>query len=886
MSERVTAVRLSLQAQQYMAGMRQAAEATAAVGKQAERLAAQREAFNLLGRTLLVAGGLMAAGAGIAIARFMEFDQAMSQVQAATQETAENMDLLREAALKAGGETVYTATEAANAIEELGKNGLTTAQILSGGLDAALGLAAAGGLDVARAAEIAAITMKQFNLEGAQLPHVSDLMAAGAGKAAGDVEDLANALSQSGLVAAQTGLSIEETTGTLAAFADNALLGSDAGTSLRTMLLRLTPTSGEAAKEMKRLGIDAYDASGQFIGMAQFAGQLKDRLGGLTNEQRNTSLSIIFGQDAIRGATLLYDQGAEGIQRYIDQTNDAGYAARVAADRLDNLAGDVEKLGGAWDTALIQTGTGANDVLRTMVQSATFLVDAFGGLPEPVINVGLALGVTAAAIALTGGAAVTAIPKIAEYRTMMSTLNISARTTAIGIAGVGLALSAGIIIFSLWASKQAEAKVRADTFRDSLNQATGALTDYSRALIAKQLEEDGAFEVATRLGISQKEVTAAIFEGGDALTELQAKLQAFKDRQGELTPENNIFNQLFGQTPEESANDAASLGASIDAVSSAIDDGRESWRNQVSATRDGTRAADQAADALAGVGGAARGAGDDVDALAAQIRGFGSATLDTRAANRQFQAAVDDLTASIKENGSTLNVNTEEGRANQQAVDDVARSTLELAAAKYEQTGSEEAARDAIQDGREALLKQLEAFGITGDKAQTYVDRLGLIPDNITTAVELQVGEAEARFNRFLEAYTNRRIPISAVVRMADYPNADGNLYTYARAFNSGGVAEGVYRGGPPLYKFAEPETRWEAFISGRPGKEKENIGYALEALHRLGGPSYAQSSVPAAPQVTVVVQPRGGINLLEYVDIRVERSDQAKYLDTKMGRI
>ncbi len=122
------------------------------------------------------------------------------------------MGLLREAALEAGASTVFTATEAANAIEELGKAGLTTTQILDGGLSGALDLAAAGQLSVAEAAGIAAIAVKQFNLEGGDVPHVADLLAAGAGKAVGSVEDLSAALGQAGLVANGAGQSIEDTT--------------------------------------------------------------------------------------------------------------------------------------------------------------------------------------------------------------------------------------------------------------------------------------------------------------------------------------------------------------------------------------------------------------------------------------------------------------------------------------------------------------------------------------------------------------------------------------------------------------------------------------------------------------------------------------------------
>jgi TP901 family phage tail tape measure protein len=82
---------------------------------------------------------------------------------------------------------------------------------------------------------------------------VADLLAAGAGKAQGSVEDMGMALKQGGLLAASTGLSIEETTGTLAAFASAGLIGSDAGTSFKTMLQSLTPVSVAAKNEMDRL---------------------------------------------------------------------------------------------------------------------------------------------------------------------------------------------------------------------------------------------------------------------------------------------------------------------------------------------------------------------------------------------------------------------------------------------------------------------------------------------------------------------------------------------------------------------------------------------------------------------------------------------------------
>ena len=141
----------------------------------------------------------------------------------------------------------------------MAKAGLSARDILAGGLTGALDLAAAGGLGVAEAAGIAATTLQQFQLDGEEATHVADLLAAGAGKAMGDVTDLGTALDQAGLVASQFGLSVDETVGTLSAFASAGMLGSDAGTSMRTMLLRLANPTKEVADLMSSLGISAYD---------------------------------------------------------------------------------------------------------------------------------------------------------------------------------------------------------------------------------------------------------------------------------------------------------------------------------------------------------------------------------------------------------------------------------------------------------------------------------------------------------------------------------------------------------------------------------------------------------------------------------------------------
>jgi TP901 family phage tail tape measure protein len=391
-ANRTVSVVLQAEIGQYVSGMTKAAVATKSVGESADVTAKKaHKGFDLAGRGAMLFGASVAGALIGVVTKSMQFEKAMSGVAAATQAGASSLNDLRDAAIKAGADTQYSATEAANAITEMAKAGVSSADILNGGLNGALSLAAAGQLDVAEAAGIASTAMTQFSLSGSQLPHVADLLAAGAGKAMGSVDDLGQALNQAGLLASSTGISIEETTGTLAAFASAGLIGSDAGTSFKTMLQQLQNPSQQSQQLLDDLGISAYDASGNFVGLAGLAGQLQDKLGPLSQATRDQALAQIFGTDAARAATVLYREGAGGIENWTSKVNDAGYAQRQAAQLTDNLAGDLERLGGSFDTLLISIGQGLQGPLRGLVKMLGGLVDAtgavfkaFGNLPGPI----------------------------------------------------------------------------------------------------------------------------------------------------------------------------------------------------------------------------------------------------------------------------------------------------------------------------------------------------------------------------------------------------------------------------------------------------------------------------------------------------------------------
>lgn len=432
MANRDVTVRLRAEIGNFEAAMKRAAAVSKEVASNGQgafdKLAqAQREheqAWSTLSTTAMVAGGSMVAAVGSVVAKYASFDKAMSAVQASTHASGVEMEQLRELAMRAGADTAYSGEEAAAGINELAKAGVSTNDILRGGLTGALSLAAAGEIEVGDAAELAATAMTQFNLEGKDLGHVADLLAAGAGKAQGSVGDLGYALKQSGLVASQAGISIEETVGTLAAFASAGLTGSDAGTSFKTMLQKLQNPSDQAAQTLSELGVSMYDSQGNFVGMVELADQLRAGMEDLTPAQRDAAMATIFGSDAVRAANVLYAQGGEGIQDWINKVNDAGYAAETAAALQDNLAGDLEKLGGAFDTVALQAGGSLNDALRGLVQGLTDVVEFVGQIPGPVLTAGAAITGLGGAGLLAVGGIMKGVSAVAEFKDAADALGL------------------------------------------------------------------------------------------------------------------------------------------------------------------------------------------------------------------------------------------------------------------------------------------------------------------------------------------------------------------------------------------------------------------------------------------------------------------------------
>ncbi|MFZ8758621.1 phage tail tape measure protein [Microbacterium sp. HMH0099] len=887
MAERVVKVRLSAAVEEYKKGMLEAAQATRSVGTEGDKLKQTREAFEAVGRGAMVMGGLIGAGVTVAVAKFAEFDAAMSNVQAATGETASNMDLLRTAAIDAGASTVFSATEAANAIEELSKAGVSTADILSGALAGSLDLAAAGQLGVARAAEITSTAMNQFRLSGDQASHVADVLAAGAGKAMGSVDDLANGLKFVGPVAAAMGVSLEETTGALALFAQQGIIGEQAGTSLRGVLSSLTSPSKEARGEIERLGITLYDSQGRFLGLENAAGQLSTAYRNMDDASRDASLGTIFGRETVTAATALYQAGAEGVDQWTQAVDDSGYAAEQARTRLDNLKGDIEALQGAMDSALIQTGSAANDSLRYLTQAVTGLVGAYGDLPEPVQQATLIVGGATAAVALAGGTALNVVPKFLELQSTVRGAGLSMGGLSLAAGGAGLALGGLFAIVGELARRHTEAQANARAYADTLEEGTNRVTSASRDLAEENLAMEqswlfisrgSAYDAAEKLGLSLETVTDAATGNVAALKELEDVIRAGS---GEQEAAQRIADELGLSLTDVSAASTL-LTESVLGENQSIEDAIRVNEQKARATQEVAESSEEASGAAMTLSEsynaeaeAVSSVADELSRLIETVNEANGVGQDAISANIDYQnalAKVDETIAKARDGAegyiATLDTNTQAGRNNKDMLVDLAQQAQNAAEKQFNLDGNTDAYRATLEGSRQALIDRATQLGMNADEAGALADQIFRIPSETEWAVIAETAAAGTKLQSFFNAWTGRRINVGVdVTGGAKYTiagtgvtfNARGGLYDYAAFADGGGVATGIYNGRQgAIHKFAEPETVWEAFISGKPDERNRNIGIWQETGRRLGVD--AGAAAVSFPETVTLVDKDGSI--------------------------
>lgn len=745
-------------------------------------------------KSALIASGMTAAGLAVAafgvaaVKMAADFDQQMSTVQANTGATSAQMDQLRAAAIEAGASTVYSASDSADAINDLGKAGMSVTDILTGGLSGALNLAASDGMAVGDAAEYMANALSMFHLKGSQASQVADTLAAGAGKAVGNVSDFGEALNNCGAQANSFGMNVQETTGVLALFAQNGTIGAEAGTQLNSMLMKLAAPSAEASNTMKELGISAYDAQGHFVGMANFAGQLQKAEKNLTDEQRNQANATIFGSYAIKAANYLYEAGESGVNKWTKAVSESGYAAEQAAAKNNNLKGDLENLSGSMESLMISVGEGAQGPLRKMVQGLDTLVDAFAGLPsgaqqtivvmaslagvfgavhkaagnlngststmanniglaiDPIQRVKTALGSAQTAFDLFKGSSMSASEQMEAFGTSASKAQLkTAGFKAVGSSVMnllggpwGIALTVAGVALSAFISRQQKAKEAAEQLQSALESGSNISETIAGAY---QDMSSGGVKLTTWLdkaGISLTDMTSAAMGNEAALKRVNKQIKEI-DKPG------------IGGTA------AAAIKKALKEESKAYDDASKkanekskAAKNAVDADGKSASAAKEAASANKDLADSASDASEGIDDLVQALFGLESGNLTADQAVDQLNQKIGELSDTCKDNGvvfdqsgNLLDRFSEKGTKTKQALEDIASSAQNAAEKILKQgestnfsSGEIERANGVLQDARDAIIRQAEASGMSEQAANALADRWGLSSDSIKASID------------------------------------------------------------------------------------------------------------------------------------------------------
>lgn len=479
--------------------------------------------LNSYGNNLARTGAVMTAGISVplvllgksAVNLSRDYQEQMNVLGSVSKASGEEMKNLGELAQTLGADLTLPATSAADAAEamvELGKAGLSVNDIY-GAARGVLELSAAGNLSNAAAAEIASNALNAFKLSGDQAVRVADLLAAAANSSSAEVNDMADSFKMSAAVASSANIPIEDLATAMALMANQGIKGSDAGTSWKQMILSIQAPTDKAKALMQDLGISIYDANGSMLEQREIIGNFTEKLGIMSDEQRNAALATIFGSDAVRAANIVLMSGTDAWDDMAVKVGELGAAGELASARLKGLPGSLDRMKSSIETAQLALGNAASGPISDLADIVTNLANSFADLnpetQETIVKIGLVAIAAGPTLTVLGGVLKVAgglqkafyVANIATLglRTGMSlTASLGAAglsSLTIGLGAVGLAVASVVGVWVAWNKN----------IRDTNQAGKEAIDSTWSDFFAKQVEDGkSAIEIADAYTAAQQ----------------------------------------------------------------------------------------------------------------------------------------------------------------------------------------------------------------------------------------------------------------------------------------------------------------------------------------------------------------------------------------------
>jgi len=383
--------------------------------------------------TASITAPVVAAGAAM-FKTFADFESVMVELEARTQSTSAEMEAMQQMAIEMGRDTVFSATEAAEAMLELTSSGSSAAEAMEQ-LPAVLDLAAAGALDLGTAADGVTDVLAMFQLEATDAADVVDALARAAGSSSATVGDLTDAFGNVGPVAAQFGLTVDETAAALAVFAENGIKGAESGTQLRSMLLNMTRDTASVQAAWDELGVSLFDAQGNMRDLDTVFNEIATAMEDLPMEDQIRLSQDIAGSYGLIGFNALTASG--GIGDMANSMASAASASEVADARMNTLQGRWNSFMGSLETLAIVLGGLGEGPLTDFLLMATNVVNAIATWAQENPKLAQTIMAVVAAIATIGPVLVILGTVVSAIGTLVSAF--SAIGTAVTVIGPAMA---------------------------------------------------------------------------------------------------------------------------------------------------------------------------------------------------------------------------------------------------------------------------------------------------------------------------------------------------------------------------------------------------------------------------------------------------------------
>lgn len=376
-----------------------------------------------------------------AVKTSMDFEAAMDKVASLSGAQGENFDRLRDKALEMGAQTMYSATESAEALQYMALAGWDTEDMLNG-LEPILKLAGAAGMDLGTASDIVTDGLTAMGLSAKDAAHFADVMAVTMSKSNTDVNQLGEAFKYVAPLAGAMGYSIEDLSLALGLMANAGIKASQGGTSLRRVLQNLSNPTDKVAGAMAKLGISMFNPDGSAKSLYDLMVELRESMRGLSEEEQAMYASTIAGSTGLSGLLAIVNASDEDFNKLADAIYNADGAGMEMYDTMtNNLKGSVTELMSALESLMISMGDLLVPLIKDVVKMIQGWVEHLNSLDETqkqqIIQVALVVASIGPLITIIGKL-FTSISTVVKFVQLLSANPVILLVTAIAAAIGGL----------------------------------------------------------------------------------------------------------------------------------------------------------------------------------------------------------------------------------------------------------------------------------------------------------------------------------------------------------------------------------------------------------------------------------------------------------------